>query len=310
MPRDVKHEYKIISRSRIQTIALLLNKSAKIPKGCCTHPCIGIVPETSGTQGLVFELPQSTTETDPPPEEPYFSLHELLPNMSKKPVSLYEPYLQHRFSLASDLCSAFLIFNSAAVVHKRFSSHDVVFSHPLERLTTSSPGLQNPVITGFGFSGPVDDGFCSISIDAIPSVAISNDALAALESSLYAHHSVIGRCPVSFRPKFDIYSLGLVLLEIGLWTRLEELLPSRNTLRKLGIEGPVCSTTVFVEAFHCTLISRYLPRLNVTMGGIYEAVVRWCLEEQFENEQGLVQDSKVQEAFYWKVINGLANCKV
>jgi hypothetical protein len=211
-----------------------------------------------------------------------------------------------------NLANGFLKFHAAAVVHKRFSSYDVLFSHPLDQITRSeeSPGLKKPVITGFGFSRPVDDGFGSISVDSIPSVAVSNDALSALGQSLYAHHSVIGHSPVGFSAKFDIYSLGLVLLEVGLWTRLEKLLPSRNTLRRLGIEGPVCSTKVFIEAFHDTLIARYLPRLNKAMGGIYERAVAWCLVEQFKEDLGQDEDAKTQEAFYWRVINELSKCNV
>ncbi|EPE28020.1 Protein kinase-like (PK-like) [Glarea lozoyensis ATCC 20868] len=312
VPKDIKAEYKSISKSRIQNIALLLHETTKKPKEFFTHPCIGIISASDGTQGLVFKLPPSTTEIDPSTVQPYCSLHELLPDTGTESTSIYEPPLQHRFSLAMNLASGFLTCHASAVVHKRFSSHDVLFSHPLNQIIRSeeSPGLQKPVITGFGFSRPVDDEFGSISVDAIPSVAISNDALSALGQSLYAHHSVIGRSPVGFSAKFDIYSLGLVLLEVGLWTRLEDLLPSRNTLRRLGIEGPVFSTKVFIEAFHDTLIARYLPRLNRAMGGIYGSAVIWCLVDQFKEDPAFDEEAKTQEAFYWRVINELSKCNV
>jgi len=68
---------------------------------------------------------------------------------------------------------------------------------------------------------------------------------------------------VWYRPEFDYYSLGLVLLEIGLWTTLEGL-----------VKGDAFSSN---EGMLEVLRSKRVPLLGHYMGSDYQEAVIACL---------------------------------
>ena len=69
---------------------------------------------------------------------------------------------------------------------------------------------------------------------------------------------------VRYKPEFDYFSLGLVLLEIGLW----KTLGSQNKKLPAG-SGP--------EELYDMVVQRLVPKLGVPMGSCYQAVVHFCL---------------------------------
>ena len=67
-----------------------------------------------------------------------------------------------------------------------------------------------------------------------------------------------------YKPEFDYFSLGLALLEMGLWKTL------RSQTKKLPLgSGP--------EELYDLAVHQLVPKLGAPMGSRYQAVVHFCL---------------------------------
>ena len=107
---------------------------------------------------------------------------------------------------------------------------------------------------------------------------------------------------ISFNPLFDYYSLGLVLLEIGLWKPLSHIGNER-----LGSLTPKQQQRLWRDDF--------LPRLGESMGETYRDAVGWCLRcGEGNDEQAHESGDRVQhEAIEWfeaNVASPLDRCYV
>ena len=107
---------------------------------------------------------------------------------------------------------------------------------------------------------------------------------------------------ISFNPLFEYYSLGLVLLEIGLWKPLSHMGNER-----LDSFTPKQQQRLWIDDF--------LPRLGESMGETYRDAVGWCLRCG-EERDGQAQEGgdRVQpEAIEWfeaNVASPLDRCYV
>lgn len=88
-----------------------------------------------------------------------------------------------------------------------------------------------------------------------------------------------------FRTEFDYYSLGVVLLEIGLWTPLEELV-----VKGIGSYPPRRQKDLWLDEF--------VPALGPPMGEIYREAVRFCL----------TCEDAAAASFEMAVVNELGRC--
>ena len=130
-----------------------------------------------------------------------FSLHNLF--------SECRPSLGNRFGLAHALALALSNFQSIGWVHESIRSENIFF------FTRTPTSIQirycEPWLFGYGNSRPDT----SLSVDMYDENPIRN---------LYRHPDRWGLLPVaSFRKVHDIYSLGVVLLEIAFWKPVADL---------------------------------------------------------------------------------------
>ncbi|KAM7216899.1 hypothetical protein V8F06_007662 [Rhypophila decipiens] len=97
-----------------------------------------------------------------------------------------------------------------------------------------------------------------------------------------------------YRPEYDIYSLGLVLLEIGLW----------RTIDTIWKQSPADA------AFRVLVRTEYCDRLLGKMGEVYWRVVQRCLSNDFGAEKGSADngDFSLQESFEKNVVCELESC--
>ena len=114
--------------------------------------------------------------------------------------------------------------------------------------------------------------------------------------------------PQRYRAGFDYYSLGLVLLEIGLWEPLSAITKDLSAVNK-DREG------LSPEKLQETLLTDVLPGLCRTVGPRYFSVVNRCLRNNFVagDAGNLAQESKEDKLsrqiwFDEVVIGQLAKC--
>ncbi|KAE8145162.1 hypothetical protein BDV25DRAFT_144910 [Aspergillus avenaceus] len=181
---------------------------------------------------------------------------ELLNGLKPKPlVSLLQssenypvPTLETRFRLAYDLVMAVMQLRSQNLVHGKINSSNVLIFPGSTNSNTDEVGLtenlRRPYLTSFAqFSGT----------GASPE---------PVSSSMYRHPDDKRLLDDGAAWAYDLYSLGLVLLEIGLWAPISQLwkMKYNNSMFKQRIE------------------SVYLKKLGPKCGTAYLYMVQLCLD--------------------------------
>jgi serine/threonine protein kinase len=100
---------------------------------------------------------------------------------------------------------------------------------------------------------------------------------------------------------YDIYSLGVCLLELAFWQPIwvyGEYKPKKHTLKSFAKKLQTEST---------------LNTLEFSVGSPYRRAVEWCLKSKVNNSQGGTdQSKKIEQAseFWEKVVVELAKCSI
>lgn len=154
--------------------------------------------------GLIYQVPYIT-----PQLAETTSLSKLLLQQDNLPP------LESRISLAKELVTSLYFLHAVNWLHKGLRNESILL------LTQhGSPDYSQPFISGFEYSRPDE---ADLTTTAAPDTWV-----------VYAHPDYQGLNRKTYRKTFDIYSLGIILLEIALWKPAEEI---------LGFGQPSVSTT-------------------------------------------------------------------
>lgn len=123
------------------------------------------------------------------------------------------PTLNERIGMSWALAKALQKWHVVGWVHQSISSHNVLF---FQNKVTRRVDYSHPFLHGFEFARP----------DSDPSIGRAGDDL---EFNIYRHPDRQGSVRKGHLKKHDIYSLGVVLLEIGLWQRSLDLVDSKSS---------------------------------------------------------------------------------
>ncbi|KAL1867076.1 hypothetical protein Daus18300_006475 [Diaporthe australafricana] len=206
-----------------------------------------------------FAYPADAADT--PPQ----SLHELI----KSQRSGKKATLAARFRIAQALAQSIGAFHSDGWVHKSIRSHAVKFFFSKEN--PQQINLRLPYLTEFEFSRP-ESGFTSRA-EGDPD----------LERSVYRHPHRDGPPTIDFNKAHDIYSLGIVLLEIGMWEDAAEIY--RTVFKGLEkMSNGLQPSSESVKRGMKSYANRYLPH---KMGDAYSQVVDACLSDDFHKKLGM-----------------------
>lgn len=247
---------------------------------------IGIVEdfrERAKRFGIISRLPGNCDVLREP-----VVLNDFFPRDSTTLSELSEPLLSERFRLALTIATAVHELHSSGWLHKEINSFSIAFLYSND---SPSISIQEPYMTGFGYARP--------DTEEVVSLVVSSTG-----KDIYKHPDLRrekqyneGQRVPRFRRKYDIYSLGLVLLEIGLWDSVSTF----NT----NLATP--------EAFTERLVRACKRDLGHRMGRTYRDVVIRCIEGvKASNTEPLdSNDQKAEElmGFYWSVVRELAKCQ-
>lgn len=261
-----------IANDRVERLAQQLSLPDK-PANLPVLHCIGWIQHpTKRDRALLYEIPErcgSMSLSHQPA-----TLHDILNSgRSLSPHSL--PSLRDRFRLAAALSLGFLELHTVEWIHKGFGSHNVL-------LFSGADGkvcYDKPFISGFDFSRPDRVGEKSLSTRPSKFDIYRHPELRLINQSSYAMK------PSSSRAH-DIYSLGLVLFEIGMWLPLESYVKANLSPEnfRARIQGYAQRDVVLWMG------NRFSAAVCLCLSGEYlqnsEAFPLGCLEEdQFEEEQ-------------------------
>ncbi|GMG13729.1 unnamed protein product [Aspergillus oryzae var. brunneus] len=169
--------------------------------------------------------------------------------------------LDERFKLAISLACSLVYLHSSSIIHKNISPENIILF--------PTPGrLGVPFLVGFERFRP-SEGRTYMTGDA------------KWERNLYRHPRRQGLHPEEeYSMQHDIYSLGVCLLEVGLWTSFVQYTGSRPLLGSgLPIGEFLCVQDGRRSAVQIkqALLEMAESRLPVLMGKIYANVVVSCL---------------------------------
>ncbi|KAL8791675.1 MAG: hypothetical protein Q9195_005758 [Heterodermia aff. obscurata] len=226
--------------------------------------------------GMVYDFPELST--------PMTELRAttLTAALDRKSGSQEMPFLGERFRLAHALAASLFRFHSIGWLHKSIASKAIMFfSHPgLPR----SEQMQNWYLRGFLHSRLNEENF--------PTSGLTIDS----ELMDYQHPDYLTGLRLGkwrYQPRFDYYSLGIVLLEIGLWTSLEAMLG-----RWKG--SP--------EEMRGKLLDSIVPKLGPRAGALYRDAVTTCLTGRFAEAEG-GDFAAIRLSFKALVVDRIAQCK-
>lgn len=287
---DASVKEKIQENAFDLTLCLQLNRRRT---DSATLQCLGFFNDAYAVRnpriGFVYRFPQSVN--------PALVPTSLLDLLSQRPP----PDLGHRLAMASKLCEAFFYLLASNWLHKSLRSANILFFYGVSRSSASPhPDLACPYITGFEYSRP--DNLHGFSIKPGES----------LDADRYRHPdyaTVSVRSTTSYQKRHDIFSLGVVLLEIGLWEAVAALHAAEERSRARRKKDQ--SSKMSVEEFQRMYRQEYVPELPHRIGGRYARVVERCLTGDFgadEGDEGEEDGLGLVKGFDRLVVRELAQC--
>lgn len=193
------------------------------------------------------------------------------------------PSLDDRFRIAAKLAKAVLKWHSVGWVHQGISSPNVIF-FTMKR--SGQVDYENPFLQGFDFARPKSD----------PSIGRSASDIAF---NVYRHPERQGLSRRSHTKIHDIYSLGVVLLEIGLWQRAFDIVADRKDMNKTSAMEP---HTIRERLLHAAQ-----HRLAHYSGRTFQSAVEVCLTGSIGSEMDDRHDTNLARSFQHLVIDMLSS---
>jgi hypothetical protein len=214
--------------------------------------------------GLLYRCP-----ADP---EASSQFETLLDRLKRTRMSSSEiPALGSRFKLAHTLATAVYHLLASGWLHKGLRSRNI--------LLFQRTSLAHPYLVGFDHSRP----------DHPKEASVRNEAV--LEFDRYRHPSYLRNQEQRYQKRYDVYALGVILLEIALWSTAENL-HERMRDRTEGLGR-------FPEHLKENCVNMIAPSAGI----IYRDVVRACLEAADS-----ISEDDLQSWFGEHIVAALATC--
>ena len=180
----------------------------KKPVGFRAPSCLGYIKDLDGDNGarlgIVFDNPASECA-----RSELFTLRELYEQRSK-------PSLSARILMCAVLAQCIHSFHAVNWLHKGLQSSNIIFFAS----SASGQDLSRPFVSGFELSRPstVDKMTEKPTFDPFADIYRHPDAQSSQMDGNY-------------RKSYDIYSLGIVLIEIAFWKRIEDIMGVESLAR-------------------------------------------------------------------------------
>ncbi|KAG7424398.1 hypothetical protein Forpi1262_v014434 [Fusarium oxysporum f. sp. raphani] len=181
--------------------------------------------------------------------------------------------LNQRLEFAKRLATAVLFVHAIGWVHKSIMSQNVLIlgrngrdpRMPGEEKKSQSTkwSLNSPYLVGFEIAR-------SNEAETIPGASVR----LPLAISVYKHPELQDDTHVRFDMAHDVYSLGVVLLELGIWSPLEE----RPELQGISEPRDIAKA-----------LFRVANEVEILMGKRYREIVQTCLSQEAEARTGSIK---------------------
>lgn len=281
--------------------------------------CIGLFKDEEHSRyGVVYHLPRYMRDL-PRRTRPEDLGHVCKPSSLTSLLDKYDALDRYnsildlgvRFELAKKLMYSIVVIHTCGWLHKNIRSSSIFFfpapSADIESFSNRVKDIGHPYIMGYGLSRPDDvtqpdqhQGRRMRGAYSRPEADIhvkhpsreheeDDDEDLKPQTNIYKHPDKVAMPARRFRHSYDIYSIGLVLLEIGLWRSLK-----RYEDRKWAD----------TYAFRDHVLRMLVPDLWGQCGSIYGGVVKDCLT--MSSDIGLEDEEGRRLA--WSIAERLNQC--
>ncbi|KAL1647168.1 hypothetical protein SLS58_002939 [Diplodia intermedia] len=265
-----------------------------------TLSCIGYVrvpKQSPGAQvsGLVFRLPEDYRAA---PAPTVVSLADML-DADFRSGAARAPDLNVRLALARNLCDALYQVQCTGWVHRMLSSRSVIFfARSGVQEASSSANLDKPYLAGWQ-SSRQDDQVIEKGSEGFDVGKYDGTDI------LFVHPK---RSMTRFRRSHDIYSLGIILIEIAFW----EPISAWHNAADGSVQPSVQSLTRWSDKVYTTV----RQELGAEVGTAYRDAVLWCLRgpEQARLKESVSvamelnteeREIGIEKDFFWQVLRRL-----
>lgn len=244
--RTAEKDVEEAGLSAIEELTALLIASK--PDEFCVPPCLGYCnlegDQETQSLGLVFE--------NPPGINSEFRAVTLLQAIQQHP----KPSLTQRVALAHKIAQCLLYLHAVNWLHKGLRSENILVFPS----TDGEYDFASPYLTGFNHSRRARFNEATIDVPRVGSMEV------------YRHPDIQMNGPILYyRKSFDIYSVGIVLIEIAHW---------RSIASVMGIEESINvspKATSDVQERLLSLEPNLLRALQAEVGDKYASAVRTCI---------------------------------
>ena len=198
------------------------------------------------------------------------------------------PSLENRYQLAFNVASSVSRVHSMGITHRNVNSDNIVFFLDASGASVNDKAWKGPIIRR-----PYLTAFNQLPLGY--SVAEDDRNF----SGVYHHPGLVNGTSSSYTRLHDYYSLGLILLEIGLWMPIGKFWKSKYTRRD----------------FKSRLQDIYLKKLAAKCGTGYMNAVLYCMTAADESPASYhdggssgQNSSQTESAFQLEVIQPLSRC--
>lgn len=230
--------------------------------------------------GLVYQFPRTFNPVtfEHLTQNPLYNLCSLADLLARRD---FEPKLEAKFRLAANLANTVFDMHARGITHGNLVSENVSFCNAVgtdpevSGITQGEVDIRRPLISAFDlFSDPQSqDTPRPFSLYKHP-LDPRNSAESPLASNADSK-------------TFDLYSLAMMLLSIGLWTKLEDLVPN--------IESP-------------TLPQTLLEPLAIRCGTLYMKAVQTCWDAVDQEISGAHTTEEIVSRVQFKASRYLEAC--
>ncbi|KIX01100.1 uncharacterized protein Z518_10166 [Rhinocladiella mackenziei CBS 650.93] len=184
------------------------------------------------------------------------------------------PSINQRLTLAATLFETVLQFHTAGWLHKSIRSDNILFFQPADRPWTGTHSLPDAYLGGYDFAR-------SDNILETTEPPVGHEP-----ARLYRHPLSLTRERMAYCKAFDLYSLGCVLLEVGLWRPMLVMLADWTQQKPSGKNDyclPPRSVIVdpsTVSNWHLILEEKE-SFLTSTQSGCIADELRFCMGDRY-----------------------------
>ena len=242
-----------------------------------TLRCTGYIKASTGRYAYLFDPPLTVTA-----KFKLKSLTELLLQSSS------HPSLDKRIEIGVAIAETVLQLHTAGLLHKGIRPDNVFFFYTGLENSPKNEVIGEAYLGGYEFAR-VDN-----------PLETTEDPSASTLDRLYRHPESLGYDRVSYNKAFDLHSLGCLLIELGLWQPLSQILWKRlcetralhgltpnetDILSKIGSGTFKASQEQMLLEHKHALLSEtssdsIMATLDFVMGSAYKKIVHDCLQSE------------------------------